>query len=118
MREAAARAKIAGSIADRFGAVVDVSMSSANQSQAFLIKAVTAEVSLDRVVREKGGRIVLAGRLWVIAELPLHAGMALKTLPGIAFVGGVTLDSEQFAKVREQLSRPSLSVRAGRNSPQ
>jgi hypothetical protein len=85
------------SIEESFGAEIKLTLPESNQRQLFLIRSSSPDVDLPALMRPRGGRIVLNGGAWIIAELGFDEATELRKMNGIAFVGGISLDPQRFA---------------------
>ena len=84
-------------IADRFGATVNVQATASDQRQFFLVISASSGINLTVLAPSHGGRVVLNGRNWIVAELGFNDATALSRSPGVALVGGVSIDSQKLA---------------------
>jgi hypothetical protein len=80
-----------------FGAEIKVALPESNRRQLFFVGSSSFGVDLSALVRPRGGRVVLEGETWAIAELGLNEAMALQKTEDVAFVGGISLDPQRFA---------------------
>ena len=80
-----------------FGAEVKVTLPDPEQRQLFMVVFSSLEVGPAAVVRAHGGRIVLDGGAWIIAELAFNVATSLRNSTDIVFLGGISLDPERFA---------------------
>lgn len=83
-------------IARSFGAEVNIALPDANQAHLFLIKSSQPLTYPTRLVQARGGKVLIQGSVWIIAQLSYGLGMGLKQEPGITFVGSVFLEPEKF----------------------
>lgn len=93
-------------ISKSFGAKVKLSLPESDRRQLFFVKSSSSSVDLPALVRRRGGRVVLQGRAWAMAELGFREATELRKASGIAAVGGVSLDPERFAAF-SKLGNPS-----------
>lgn len=89
---------MASSMHDRFGADVRVSFHNTGDRQLFLVRGASAAVPMEGIVRSHGGRTVIKGATWLLAELPMAQAQVLRRKAGILSVGGVSVDPERFAQ--------------------
>lgn len=94
-------------IAYKFGAEIKFTLPESDDRQLALVKSSSPELRLSALTRSRGGRVVLEGRDWVVAELSLHDALEMRRLQGVAFVGGVSLDAGRFARFGELIGLTS-----------
>jgi hypothetical protein len=91
-----------------YGAEIQVALPGSDQRQLFFVGSSSSGADLSALVRPRGGRVVLEGETWAIAELSFDEAMALRKIEGVTFVGGVSLDPERFAAFGKPVGfRPS-----------
>jgi hypothetical protein len=88
---------------ERFGADVRVRHEETTDRQLFLVRGVSADVPLTGLIRSRGGKVVLQGSRWVLAELSLLEAQGLRRQSGVFSVGGVSVDPKRFALFRQAL---------------
>ncbi len=86
----------------RFGAKVMATQSAAAGIQLFLIR-VNEGVRLASLLAALGGKTVMAGPNWVLAEMAFSQAMALRATRGVIIAGGVSMDSERISQLRKML---------------
>ena len=84
-------------IQESFGAEVNVTLPHPEQRQLFLVIFSSLEVGPAAMIRAHGGRIVLDGGAWLIAELAFNVATKLRSASEVVFIGGISLDPERFA---------------------
>jgi len=87
-------------MAEQFGARVSFNLRPATPCQLFLMRSHPATAPLAGWVRARGGKVVLQGSGWMLAELGLQDAMEMRKFPGIFFVGGVSVDPKRFELFR------------------
>jgi len=80
-----------------FGAEVKVTLPHSEQRQLFLVIFTSQEVGPAGIIRAHGGRIVLDGGAWMIAELAFNVATSLRQAGEVVFLGGISLDPQRFA---------------------
>ncbi|MGB2924481.1 MAG: hypothetical protein WBB82_04215 [Limnothrix sp.] len=83
-------------ILNSFGAEVNIALPNADQDHLFLIKSSQPLSYPTRLVQASGGKVLVQGVTWIIAQTTYGFGMGLKQEPGITFVGSVFLEPEKF----------------------
>ena len=86
----------------RFGAKVIATQPAAAGIQLFLIRG-TGGVRLASLLAALGGKTVMAGPNWVVAEMAFSQAMALRATRGVLIAGGVSMDSERISQLRKML---------------
>ncbi len=86
----------------RFGAKVMATQSAAAGTQLFLIR-VNEGVRLASLLAGLGGKTLMAGPNWVVAEMVFSQAMALRGTRGVFMAGGVSMDSERISQLRKML---------------
>lgn len=101
-------------MARRFGASVRLERGQRADRQLFLIRFPAASSQAAGRVKARGGKVVLAGRGWMLAELGFSPAMSLDKEPGIHSVRGVSIDPERLEFFRRAVEG---AVSAERRSP-
>ena len=87
----------------RFGAkVMATQLAAAAEIQLFLIR-VNEGVRLASLLAALGGKTVMTGPNWVVAEMAFSQAMALRGTRGVLIAGGVSMDSERISQLRKML---------------
>ena len=86
----------------RFGAKVTATQPAAGGIQLFLIR-VNEGVRLASLLAALGGKTVMAGPNWIVAEMAFSQAMALRATRGVLIAGGVSMDSERISQLRKML---------------
>ena len=82
-------------VQDSFGA--DVKLTLPEQRQLFVVVFASREVGPAAIIRAHGGRIVVDGGAWVVAELGFNVATSLRSAQEVVFVGGVSVDPQRLA---------------------
>lgn len=98
------------SMRDRFGADVRIRHHETGDRQLFLVRGASPAVPVAGFVRSQGGRAVLTGGNWVLAEMALSAAQALRRQAGILSVGGVSVDPKRFALFESAIEKTGLKL--------
>ena len=84
-------------VQDSYGAEVELTLPHPEQRQLFVVVFTSREVGPAAIIRAHGGRIVIDGGAWVIAELGFNVATSLRSAGEVVFVGGVSVDPQRFA---------------------
>lgn len=84
-------------VQDSFGADVKLTLPHPEQRQLFVVVFASREVGPAAIIRAHGGRIILDGGAWMIAELGFNVATSLRSAGEVVFVGGVSVDPQRFA---------------------
>ena len=82
-------------VQDSFGA--DVKLTLPEQRQLLVVVFASREVGPAAIIRAHGGRIVIDGGAWVVAELDFNVATSLRSAREVVFVGGVSVDPQRLA---------------------
>lgn len=85
-------------IARRFGATIkleDLKTPSKNR-QMFLVRGGADAQTFAGLVARQGGKVVLAGKGFLLAEMGYNEAMALRSQHGVRSVNGVSIDPARF----------------------
>lgn len=83
-------------IARQFGASVKLKRGESRDRQLFLVRFRPSDTLAPGRVRASGGRIVLGGSGWILAEMAFSPAMSLEKAPGIHSVRGVSVDPRRL----------------------
>ena len=87
----------------RFGAkVMATQLAAAAEIQLFLIR-VNEGVRVSSLLAGLGGKTVMVGPNWIVAEMGFSQAMALRATRGVLIAGGVSMDSERISQLRKML---------------
>jgi hypothetical protein len=91
-----------------FGAAIRVALPEADSPGMFIVRVHGAAGRIAGVVHAAGGRTVMRYGAWLLVELPVAAGFALRRQPEVSFVGPVRLDAERLRAMGGaiQIARP------------
>ena len=92
---------------EKFGAKVDVTPVPQSERQVFFITGSFA-AHLTGLVRAHGGRPIIGGAHWLLAELAFSRAMALRGERGVRMVGGVSIDPVRLEALR-RMAGPASS---------
>jgi len=92
----------ASDIQRRFGAKIDVKLPPKTDRQLFVILGAGPKMLAGRIAGVEG-RLVLGGTNWVRAEMSFPQAMAMRGIPGVRGVAGVSMDPERLAKLRQAM---------------
>lgn len=99
-------------VARQFGATIRLERGNSTDRQLFIIRFRLPGDPVPGFVRAKGGRIVLGGRAWMLAEIAYSQAMSLQRAPGIISVRGVSIDPKRLELFRRAVegARPPQNV--------
>ena len=92
----------------KFSAKVDVTPAPQSERQVFFITGSSA-AHLAGLVTAHGGRPIIGGPHWVLAELTFSRAMALRGVRGVRMVGGVSIDRERIEALWRMTGQSSAS---------
>jgi hypothetical protein len=100
-------------VARQFGATVKLERGTSTDRQLFIIRFRLPGDPVPGFVRAKGGKIVLGGRGWVLAEIAYPQAMSLRKSTGVISVRGVSIDPKRL----EMFRRAVEGARPPQNAP-
>jgi hypothetical protein len=85
-------------MARRFGAVVNLEepKTPGTNRQMFMVRGGVETQALAAMVARQGGKVVLAGKGFLLAEMGYNQAMALRSADGVRSVNGVSIDPARF----------------------
>jgi hypothetical protein len=83
-------------IAQKFGASVKLKRGESSDRQLFLVRYRPSSAEAPGRVKALGGKIVLGGSGWMLAELAFSPAMSLEKAPGFHSVRGVSIDPRRL----------------------
>jgi hypothetical protein len=86
----------------RFGAKISVKSPAIKDRQLFVILGNRPDLLAGRIAG-LGGKLVMGGPNWVLAELEFSRATSLRGTPGVRTVAGVSVDPAQLGKFRDLL---------------
>jgi hypothetical protein len=88
----------------RFGATIKVAPPATSDRQMFLILG-KSKALLAGLVAGRGGKLLLGGPGWVLAEMSFLQAMSLRGVAGVRMVGGVSVNPDRLEFVRKLMEK-------------
>jgi hypothetical protein len=92
----------------RFGATVKVTPPTTSDRQMFLILG-KSKTFLAGLTTARGGRLLLGGPGWVLAEMSFPQAMSLRAVAGVRMVGGVSINPDRLEFLRKLIEQSNRS---------